>query len=93
MQGLTGSHKGEVRWEMTDSTVADLVHSAGSTGTALLCQSAPHPCTPGGHLGASHVTRGGILVIHAGIAQSQDDIEAVVGMVEGCAVNHLGMRG
>jgi len=37
------------------------------------------------------MTQGGILVVFAGIAQSQDDVEAVVRMVEGSAVNHLEM--
>ena len=62
------------------TTCTNLVHSVVSTSAILSCKPIPSSSFPR-QLGASHMTRGGVLVVLASIAQGQDDIEAVVGVV------------
>ena len=38
------------------------------------------------------MTRGGVDIVFAGIAQCQYDIEAVVGVLQGSAIDHLGKK-
>ena len=61
----------------------NLVHSV--VGTSAILSGKPTPSFSSSsfprQLGASHMTRGRVLVVLASIAQGQDDIEAVVGVV------------
>ena len=64
------------------TTCTNLVHSAVGTSAILSCKPIPSSSSSfPRQLGASHMTRGGELVVLASIAQGQDDIEAVVGVV------------
>ena len=66
------------------TTCTNLVHSVVSTSAILSCKPIPSSSSSSSfpwQLGASHMTRGGVLVVLASIAQGQDDIEAVVGVV------------
>ena len=77
--------------EITDSvseyttTCTNLVHSVVGTSAILSCKPAPSSSSSSSssprQFGASHMTRGGVLVVLASVAQCQDDIEAVVGVV------------
>ena len=74
--------------EITDSvseyttTCTNLVHSVVGTSAILSCKPAPSSSSSSPRqFGASHMTRGGVLVVLASVAQCQDDIEAVVGVV------------
>ena len=68
------------------TTCTNLIHSAVGTSAILSCKPIPSSSSSSSssfprQLGASYMTRGGELVILASIAQGQDDIEAVVGVV------------
>ena len=64
------------------TTCTNLIHSVVGTSAILSCKPAPSSSSSSPRqLGARHMTRVGVLVVLAGIAQGQDDIEAVVGVV------------
>lgn len=63
------------------TTCTNLVHSVVGTSAILSRKPAPSSSSSPWQLGARHMTRVGVLVVLAGIAQGQDDIEAVVGVV------------
>ena len=65
---------------VSENTCTNLIHSEIGTSAILFRKPAPSSSSSW-QLGASHMTRGGVLVVLTSVTQGQDDVETVVGVL------------
>ena len=72
------------------NTCTNLIHSEIGTSAILFREPTPSSSSSSSwQFGASHMTQGGVLVVLASVTQGQDDVETVVGVIKGSAVDYL----